>query len=319
MNEAKYRTAERRLWESVGVQPEEQFVTLPRLGVRVRVQEVGSGEPMLFIHGGPNSGSTWAPMVEHLDGYRCIIVDRPGTGLSEPYPVDRTTLPVYGSQFVGDVLDAVGLDTSHVVASSFGGYLAIQSAAAEPARFRRMVQMACPAFAPGSLTPPFMKAMSFGLVRRILGMLPPNQRANDSILRQIGHGATIDAGGFPPGFDDWYLALQRYTDTMENDGNLIGMLVSARGFDPSMAISDEVLGAVKTPTLFLWGADDGFGREDVARDVVGRMPNATLVMMPDSGHLPWMDDPRYTAQATRAFLDSADPIAWVPDSVESAR
>lgn len=319
MNEAKYRAAERRLWESVGVQPEERFVTLPRLGVKVRVQEVGTGEPALFIHGGPNSGSTWAPMIEHMAGYRCLIVDRPGTGLSEPYPVDRTTLPVYGSQLVGDVLDAVGLDSSHVVASSMGGYLALQSAAGEPSRLRRMVQMAAPALAPGSLTPPFMRAMSLGLVRRILGVLPPNQRANDSIMRQIGHGATLDAGGFSSVFDDWYLALQQHTDTMENDGNLIGSLVSVRGFDPALAISDEVLGAVKTPTLFLWGADDGFGREDVARDVVGRMSNAALVMMPDSGHLPWLDDPRYTAHATTAFLDSDDPIARVPATLESAR
>lgn len=319
MNEAKYRAAENRLWESVGVQPEERFVTLTRLGVSVRVQEVGTGEPVLFIHGGPNSGSTWAPMIEHMNGYQCLIVDRPGTGLSDPYPVDRTNLAAYGSVFVGDVLTGLGLETAHVVASSFGGYLAIQSAAAEPVRFERMVQMACPALAPGSLTPPFMKAMGFGLVRRILGVLPPNQRANDSIMRQIGHGATLDAGGFSPVFDDWYLALQKNTDTMEHDGNLIGSLVSVRGFDPAMAISDEVLRAVETPTLFLWGADDGFGREDVARDVVGRMSNAALVMMPDSGHLPWMDDPRYTAQATTAFLDSEDTIARVPTTLERAQ
>ncbi len=319
MNETKYRVVERRLWESVGVEPEEEFVTLPRIGVKVRVQAAGDGEPVLFIHGGPNSGSTWALMVEHLTGYRCLIVDRPGTGLSDPYPVDRNTLPGFASQFVGDVLGAVGFDSSHVVASSMGGYLALLSAAAEPTRLRRMVQMAAPALAPGSLTPPFMRAMSFGLVRRILGVLPPSERASNNILRQIGHGATLDAGGFPQAFNDWYLALQQHTDTMKNDGNLIGELASVRGFDPADAISDEVFGGVTTPTLFLWGTDDGFGREDVARDVVGRMPNAALVMIPDSGHLPWLDDPRYAAEVTRAFLDSEDPRATVPAVAELAR
>jgi hypothetical protein len=57
MSEVDYRCAERRLWNSVGLTPHESFVTLPRLGVEARVQEVGEGEPVLFIHGGPNAGS----------------------------------------------------------------------------------------------------------------------------------------------------------------------------------------------------------------------------------------------------------------------
>lgn len=307
MNEAKYREAEQRLWASVGASPQERFVTLPRIGVKVRVQEMGEGEPVVFIHGGPNSGSTWAPIVEHFAGYRCLIVDRPGTGLSEPYTLTRDNLAEYGDAFVGDVLAALDVDSAHVVASSFGGMLALRSAAAEPQYFRRMVQMAAPALAPGSSTPPFMKAMAFGPVRWLIGKLPSNQKANDIILRQLGHGASLDEGRFSPIFNDWYLALQRYTDTMENDGNMIGRFVSWGGFDPADAIPDQVFAAVTSPTLFLWGAEDGFGREEVARGVVSRMPNAELVMIPRFGHLPWLDDPRWIAKETLAWL-SADVV-----------
>ena len=63
MNEVEYRKAEKTLWDAVGVTPTETFVTMPRLGVKVRVQEIGEGEPVLFVHGGPNAGSTWAPMI----------------------------------------------------------------------------------------------------------------------------------------------------------------------------------------------------------------------------------------------------------------
>jgi pimeloyl-ACP methyl ester carboxylesterase len=311
MNEAKYREAEQRLWESVAVTPREQFVTLPRIGVKVRVQEFGEGEPALFVHGGPNSGSTWAPLLEHFSGYRCLVVDRPGTGLSEPYTVTRNNLARFGDAFVGDVLAALNIDSAHVVASSFGGMLALRSAAAEPQYFRHMVQMAAPALAPGSATPPFMKGMALAPVRWLIGKLPPNQKANDRILRQLGHGVSIDEGTFSPVFNDWYLALQRYTDTMENDGNMIGRFVSTKGFDPADAIPDEVFAAVASPTLFLWGADDGFGGEDVANYIVARMPNAELVMIPRSGHLPWLDDPQSIARQTLAWLsvDAVQPPA----------
>jgi pimeloyl-ACP methyl ester carboxylesterase len=306
MNEVKYREAERKLWESVGLVPSERYVTLPRVGTRARIQEVGEGDPVVFIHGGPNSGSTWAPLLEHLTGFRCLLVDRPGTGLSERYAVTKDNVNRYGDLFVGDVLDGLGLDSAHVVASSFGGMLAIRSDAAEPGRIERMVQMACPAFVPGMLTPRFMKGLGLGPLRWLINRLPPNARANDSIMRQIGHGASLDAGRIPQVFFDWYLDLQRYTDTMKNDTNMIASAMTFRGFDTSLTLSDEVLGAVEAPTRFLWGADDGFGGEDVARDVAGLMPNADVVIIPEAGHLPWLDFPIPVARQTAAWLTEVD-------------
>ncbi len=306
MNEGMYRQAEDTLWSSVGVVRTERYVELPRIGVRVRVQEAGAGEPVLMIHGGPNTGSAWATLVPHLRGFRCLIVDRPGTGLSDPFPVTSDNVAWYGDVFVGDVLDGLGLDSAHVVASSFGGMLAIRSDAAEPGRIRRMVQMACPAFAPGMLTPSFMRGIGFRPLRWLISKLPPNAKANESILRQLGHGATIDAGRMPKIVSDWYLEMQRHTDTMKNDGEMIGSAVSLRGFDTSLTIPDEVLSAVEAPTLFLWGSDDGFGGEDVARAMVAEMPSADLVMIPESGHLPWLDFPESIGEQTAAWLAAAD-------------
>lgn len=302
MNEHAYREAERRLWDSVGKAPTERLITMPRLGVTVRVQEVGEGDPVLFIHGGPNSGSTWAPLVEHLDGFRCLMVDRPGTGLSEPAHIGLENLAQVGDTFVADVLEGLGIESTHVVASSFGGYLALRSAVADPARVGRMVQMACPAFVPGFHVPPFMRMTAVSAVRWLLAKLPPSRRANDAILRQIGHAASLDAGTIPDVFMDWYLALGTHTDTMRNEGEMIGRLGSFRGFDPSLTLSPEFFAGVRPPTLFLWGADDTFGGEGVARPIVEWMPDAELVMVPNSGHLPWIDDPAAIARRTAMFL-----------------
>lgn len=303
---ARYRAAEARLWSSVGLAPSERQVRLASTGTSVRVQEVGDGEPALFIHGGPNAGSTWAPLVAHLEGLRCLVVDRPGTGLSAPYPITAGNLPRIGATFVGDVLDGLGLDRAHVVASSFGGHLALRSAAAAPERVHRMVQMACPAFAPGEQAPPFMRVLTRGWLRRLMHVLPPNERANRSIMRQIGHAKSLDAGTIAPGFFAWYLALQRYTDTLRNDGELIAGLVPNR---TAVTLTDDLLRAVAVPALFLWGADDTFGGEDVAVHVTTTLPHAELRMLPDAGHLPWLDDPEGTAGATLAFLAGVEVTA----------
>ena len=111
--EARYREAELRLWGSLGVSPTEQRVRLGHVGTTVRIQELGSGPPVLFVHGGSTCGTSWADLVARLDGFRCLLLDRPGTGLSDPLPAPITGLDglgVLADSLVVDVLDALELD-----------------------------------------------------------------------------------------------------------------------------------------------------------------------------------------------------------------
>lgn len=300
MNRAqRYRESERRLWDHVQLTPEERYIRVDGIGVRVQV--IGDGPPVLMIHGSPNAGSTWAPIMPWLTGYRCHLVDRPGTGLSDDF-VLRDDPYGFAQRFVPQVLDELGIERAHLVASSFGGFIALVSAAAAADRIGGMVQMACPAFVPGMATPGFMKAMSLRPVRWLMNALPPNEAAGRSILRQIGHGASLDANRIPPIFFEWYMALQRDTNTMRNDGEMIGRVATLRGLPAGYTIPDELFGAVTAPTLFLWGEDDAFGGPDVARRVVDLMPDASVRFLPGSGHLPWLDYPAVTGPATAAFL-----------------
>lgn len=63
-----------------------------------------------------------------------------------------------------------------------------------------------------------------------------------------------------------------------------------------------MLGKADVPTLYLRGIEDGFGGEDSAKRTSGAMPRAELVMMPNAGHLPWLDEPKWVAEQTAAFL-----------------
>jgi 2-hydroxy-6-oxonona-2,4-dienedioate hydrolase len=303
MNVPRYRAAEKVLWDTVGCTPAECFVQLRETGTAVRVQEVGYGPPVLLLHGGPNAGSTWAPLVAHLPGFRCLLVDRPGTGLSEPFPIRADNLESFGAAFVGDLLNGLEVDRAHVVASSFGGHIALRSAAATPERIKRMVQLACPALSPGERTLAFQKLLAWRIFRTIMTALPPNPAANRAILRQLGHGKSLDTGRLPQHFLDWYVELQRHTDTNRNDGEMIANAVRER---ERLTLTDEILAAVRSPTLLLWGEDETFAGLEVAHYLVDRIPDARMEVIPAAGHLPWLDDPMGAARRITAFLRGAE-------------
>jgi pimeloyl-ACP methyl ester carboxylesterase len=292
-----YRAAEAALWDLAGVRPEEHVLRLPRLDVSVRVQVAGTGPTVLFLHGGPNSGSTWAPLVGHLPGVRSVVLDRPGTGLSGSLPqvltLDR--LPAYGPQLVSSVLDALDIERAHLVGSSLGGYLALTAAAALPDRVDRMVQMACPAFVPGFLTPPFMRVMGTRIGRFVMSKLPPTEGAGRAIFRQMGHGPSLDAGRVPQELFDWYLALQMHTDTMPNEVAMIASGARLRGFRNDADLDAATLAGITAPTGLFWGALDAFGGVAVAQQLAAMLPDARLEMVPDAGHLPWLDVPEQAA------------------------
>jgi pimeloyl-ACP methyl ester carboxylesterase len=81
---SRYRDAERMLWSYYGIEPVERYVELRSFPARLRILEVGSGEPVLFVPGTAGTGPVWGSLLSQLDGYRCLLLDRPGWGFSTP-------------------------------------------------------------------------------------------------------------------------------------------------------------------------------------------------------------------------------------------
>ncbi len=304
VDEALYRAAEQELWASLGVSAMERLLDLPRTGLRVRVQEVGAGPPALFIHGANTSGASWATLAARLPGFRCLLLDRPGTGLSEAFPTRPTTLELMalGDDMVAEILDAAGIERAHVVATSLGGFMGLRSAAAHPDRLLRMVQFSWPVGAPTKAVPNSMRLMALPGVARIASAMPATEGTVRSIFRTVGHGPSLDAGRIAQSDIDAYLALLRHTDTLRNELVLARSSVSPlRGFDPRL-LPAALLASIRTPTRFIWGGRDPFGGPEVARAVVARIPGAELEVLPDAGHAPWLDELDRCAASVSDFL-----------------
>jgi 3-oxoadipate enol-lactonase len=90
--------------------------------VEIRFDDIGSGLPVVFLHGFPLNRTMWDPQVGALVAEcRCIPIDFRGLGESSaapPYSMDR-----YADDVVG-VLDTMQIERAVVVGLSMGGYVA---------------------------------------------------------------------------------------------------------------------------------------------------------------------------------------------------
>ena len=311
MNEPRYREAERRLWESIGITPSEQRLHLARNDVTVRIQEAGQGPAVVFVHGANTTGTSWATLAARMAGFRCILVDRPGTGLSEPLRghLDVGRVTGLAETLVVDVLDVLALESAHLVATSFGGCIALRTAATHPDRVNRMVQFSWPAGAPIERLPMSMRINSIPGLGRLVAALPANERSVRLLFRSLGHGPSLDAGRITREDLDCYLALLRNTDTMRNELALGHVVISPRRGPDPLLLPEGILRMMRTPTLFLWGERDPFGGAAVARRVVASLPNAELELLPGAGHAPWLDALQHCADAASAFLGGGARLA----------
>jgi 2-hydroxy-6-oxonona-2,4-dienedioate hydrolase len=315
-----YREEESRLWQHYGARPREQFLTLSHPHVRVRVQEVGQGRPLLFVHGGPNAGTTWAPLVAQMQDFRCLVLDRPGCGLSEPVDYRQSGLREIATSVLHSLLDALEIERLPIVASSMGGLWTFWLAQAHPQRVSRMVQLGCPALVKGMKTPPFMRMLSVPRLNRLLTRIMPSSvdSARD-IYRQIGHTASIESRQIPDIYIEWAHALMAATDTMANELGLIEKALTWRGMRPELRFDRAELRRVPQPTLYIWGEDDTFGGAELARQTTAWMPDARLHLIPESGHLPWLDAPEEVSALAREFLRAADQPEARKVSAETGR
>ena len=301
----RYLQVERRIFAHAGLDVDERMIELRRVRGKARLLAVGQGDPLLLLAGGPNVAATFALLAPELRGFRCLLLDRPGTGLSAPLPTtpDAGRLQAYLVELVADVLDDLSLARSHLLGSSLGGYAALLAAAALPHRIGRLVLLGCPAFAPGWKQPSFFTLLRTPVLGELLLRLPAGRRDALRFLRAMGSGKSLASGRLPEVIVDLFTAWMADTDTMRNDAAMIRACGTwAGGFAPELDVRTEHLSQVLAPTLVVAGTDDPVGGLEVVRNVASAVSNGQVTAIENAGHLPWLDDPVAVGRAVYRFL-----------------
>jgi pimeloyl-ACP methyl ester carboxylesterase len=112
-------------------------------GVSLAVLDEGDGQPVLLLHGFPDSSHVWRKQVPALTaaGMRVIAPDLRGFGESDkPAEVEEYAISHSVADIVA-VFDALGVDRAHVVGHDWGAGVAWALAAFVPARVEKLVVM----------------------------------------------------------------------------------------------------------------------------------------------------------------------------------
>lgn len=199
-NLSQFVAAEKVLWSKFDITPLERRVKLPA-GNEVRVQEIGEGPPIVFIHGAAVAGSSWVLLADALkDEFRCILVDRPGCGLSDPIPNGPLSSPTEFKRFADDLtpglLDGLELDEASLACTSMGGFFGFRAAIANPHRVTKLVEYSWAMGTPMAKVPLMMRLGSPAPLKAIMVRMPINASAVRMMLKQVGMKRAIESGKF---------------------------------------------------------------------------------------------------------------------------
>src|SRR5918993_5361312 len=107
-------------------------------GINLYYETHGAGRPMILLHGGLGSGEMFGPTLPTLaEHHQVILPDLQGHGRTAD--IDRPLDPRLMADDIAALIDHLGLDTPDLVGYSFGGWVALHTAAKYPAKVGRLV------------------------------------------------------------------------------------------------------------------------------------------------------------------------------------
>ncbi len=253
-------------------------------GKRIHYHDVGSGPPLVFLHGGGPGVSSWSNFKYNLPAlsqhFRCIAIDQPGFGRSHQ-PKFGEHFFNYAARFVVGALDELGVERAHFLGNSLGGGTAIRIALDQRDRVDRLVLMG-----PGGLAfNVFYPGLSEGLkaVRDFYRGEGPTREKMEEFIRVM----TFDQKLVTEEFIDERLQQAIDPETMEGTKHALET-VRAKEFFADGELWRE-LERLRQPTLLIWGRDDKTMPLDGAFFALKRIPDVQLHVFGRCGHWAQME------------------------------
>jgi pimeloyl-ACP methyl ester carboxylesterase len=265
----------------------------------VNYVEIGTGEPILFVHGIAGCWRNWLENLPYFGRtHRAIALDLPGFGDS-PMPSWPLSMGAYG-RLVHDFCERLGIDrVAALVGNSMGGFIGTEAVVDEPERFERLVLISAAGIgfaewqgrtfdATGRIvkaalpflsgerrtfwTRPRGRKIAFGRLFR-----NPNKLRPELLAEQVRPGLQA------PGFSD--------------------ALAAIWGYDTRARLPE-----IEIPTMIVWGLNDQIVPVEGALGYHRLIPHSRLEIFERTGHLPQLERPQRFNALLEEFVHSSRPL-----------
>lgn len=282
-------------------------------GITLNLVSAGpeGGEPIIFLHGFPESHRTWRHQIEGLcDRYRVFAPDQRGFADSdrpegvENYETDRIVADVVA------LADALGLDRFTLAGHDWGGAVAWTAALTHPVRIARLIIVNAPhplAFQKSLIDDPAQREASqyISFFRSPAAEAAIAGMGLENFLNKVmlGHA---DPARLPPE------ERRHYLDDWSKPGTLTSMLNWYRASKIVVPAPDEEAEAplwtcapfpkLEMPTLVVWGLKDPALLPVQLEGLPGLVEDLRLVTSPTAGHFITWEEPETVTAAIRDFM-----------------
>lgn len=244
---------------------------------------VGSGAPLVLLHGVTHRRQAWAPVVDLLVPHReVILIDLPGHGESGPLAHDGRTALAQTLDLLIEQFDRLGLGRPHIAGNSLGGRLALELAALNAVR-------SVTALSPAGF---WHANWDFAYTRAVFGTMRGVGRALETAVPRLVHHTA--------GRGLMYAAIVARPSKLQ-PAQALGDFEAFKVAWPSYKlivregtvfreqIPDDI------PITVAWGTKDAMLPPYQAKRARRALPNARHLSLPGCGHVPMTDDPDQVA------------------------
>jgi 3-oxoadipate enol-lactonase len=258
-------------------------------GIELFYQESGppTAPPLCLVMGWGGNHTAWVLQIPAFsDEYRVIAFDNRGAGQSEA-PDIPYTIAGMADDTLG-LLDRLGVRSAHVCGVSMGGMIAQEVALRQPERVLSL-QLHCTLARPDAYGEFLVRSLL-----RVKARHDPEEFARTLVPWLFSRKTLADNPAFVQLFIDGAVEYPYPT-------GLVGLTRQAEAIGSHDAL--DRLARIRVPTLITVGDDDILVPPRFSREIHARMSTSELLVIPDAGHLHFMEQCERFNQVCLEFVD----------------
>ena len=254
-------------------------------GAKIHYLEAGSGPVVILLHGLGGNSANWAPNIVPLaQKYRVLVPDQIGFGKSDKPMLNYRVATLV--DFLDGFYKQVGIQKATLVGNSLGGFTAAAFALAHPAKVEKLVLVDAAGFSiTGVRDPKILNGLNPSTRQQIKDLMSlvfyNKEQFSSDMAVEAFLAMRVTAG-------DQY-TIQRFIESI------------GRGED----VLDGKLGAIKHPTLIIWGREDGLTQLSMGQRFNKEIAGSQLHIIEKCGHVPQLEKPAEFNAALMKFIGGA--------------